>query len=161
MGVIDLIIVICFLPALFFGIKNGLIKQLISLAVIFLGIWLSIRFADLVSTWILQYLHIPEIWLKVISYILIFACVAIILSLVGKLMEKIIKVTLLGWLNRLLGVILTIGIFGLFISVTVYFVDSLNGLIEFIPEEKMEESVFFPFFLKVANSLFPFLKSIF
>ncbi|MDD2292854.1 MAG: CvpA family protein [Bacteroidales bacterium] len=161
MGLIDIIIVICFLPALYFGIKNGLLKQIISLAVIFLGIWLSIRFADLVSTWILKYLEISKIWVNIISYIIIFSCVAIILSLVGKLMEKVIKVALLGWLNRLLGVILTIGIFALIISVTIYFIDSVNNLVEFIPEYKIEESKLYPFFLKTANSLFPVLKNLF
>ncbi|MDD2594648.1 MAG: CvpA family protein [Bacteroidales bacterium] len=161
MGIIDLIIIICFLPAIYFGIKNGLIKQLISLAVIFGGIWLSIRFADVVSKWIVKYVTISDTWAKIISFAIIFTCVAIILDLLEKLLTKIIKITLLGWLNRLLGVVLTFGIFALVLSVVVYFVDSLNNLLEFIPAEKMDESTFYPFLLNFANTLFPYLKSIF
>jgi len=161
MGVVDIVIVCCFLPVLYFGIKNGLVKQLVALAVIYFGITLSLKFAAPVSEWVLQHLQIPEFWAKAVSFILIFFVVALVLSLLGRIIEKIIKISLLGWLNKLLGIVMTFCIFALVLSVLVYFVDSANNLLEFIPKEKMEESRFYPMLLDLAKEVFPRFKELF
>lgn len=161
MGIIDIVLVCCFLPALYFGIKNGFVKQAVAALVIYLGITLSLKFSGKVSAWISGFITLPEFWLKLISFIIIFIVVAIVLNLISKLLEKVIKVTMLGWLNRLLGVAVAICIFGFIISVLVYLVDSANNLIEFIPKEKIAESKIYPFLLNFAKTFFPHLKQLF
>jgi len=161
MGVIDIVIVCCFLPVLYFGIKNGLVKQLVALAVIYFGIVLSLRFSTPASQWLIERGGISEFWAKAVSFILIFFAVALILSLFGRIIEKIIKITLLGWLNKLLGVVMTFILFALLISVLVYFVDSANKLLEFIPEEKIAESRFYPALLDLSQQVFPHFKELF
>ena len=71
MGVIDIILLACFLPAFYFGIKNGLVKQIISVAVVYFGI--SLRFADLFLPGFLNFSHFPTSD-KAISFVLIFGC---------------------------------------------------------------------------------------
>ena len=161
MGVVDIVIICCFLPVLYFGIKNGLIKQLVALAVIYFGIRLSLKFASPVSEWVLQHLQIPEFWAKAVSFILIFFVVALVLSLLGRIIDKIIKISLLGWLNKLLGIVMTFCLFALVLSVVAYFVDSANNLLEFIPKEKLEESRFYPMLLNLAQEVFPRFKELF
>ena len=161
MGVIDIIIVCCFLPTLYFGIKNGLVKQLVAFAVIYFGISLSLRFATPVSEWIIARLQISEFWAKTVSFIVIFFVVALVLSLLGKMIEKIIKISMLGWLNKLLGVAMSFCLFALLISVIVYFVDSANNLLDFIPKEKLEESRFYPALLDLSKEVFPHFKELF
>ena len=147
MGVIDIVIVCFFLPALFFGIKNGMVKQLVALAVIYFGIVLSLRFATPVS--------------QSVSFILVFFFFSLVLSLFGRIIEKIIKITLLGWLNKLLGVVMTFILTILLLSVVVYLVDSANNLLEFIPKEKLEESRFYPALLQLSQEVFPHFKELF
>ena len=161
MGVIDIVIVCCFLPALYFGVKNGLVKQVVAFAVVYFGIRLSLQFATPVAEWVMEHLKIPEFWAKAISFILIFFAVALLLNLFGKLVEKIIKISLLGWLNKLLGVATTFCIFALLLSVVVYFVDSANNLLDFIPKEKLEESRFYPALLDLSKEVFPHFKELF
>lgn len=161
MGVIDIVIVCCFLPVLYFGIKNGLVKQLVAFAVIYFGITLSLRFATPVAEWITERLQISEFWAKTVSFIFIFFVVALVLSLLGKIVEKIIKISMLGWLNKLLGIAMTFCIFALLISVVVYFVDSANNLLDFIPKEKLEESRFYPLLLDLSKEVFPHFKELF
>ena len=84
MGVLDIIIVCCFLPVLYFGIKNGLVKQLVAVAVIYLGISLSLRFSTPVAEWVMEHVKISEFWAKAVSFLLIFLVVALLLSLLGK-----------------------------------------------------------------------------
>ena len=161
MGVIDIVIVCCFLPVLYFGIKNGLVKQLVAFAVIYFGITLSLRFATPVAEWITERLQISEFWAKTVSFIFIFFVVALVLCLLGKIVEKIIKISMLGWLNKLLGIAMTFCIFALLISVVVYFVDSANNLLDFIPKEKLEESRFYPLLLDLSKEVFPHFKELF
>jgi membrane protein required for colicin V production len=161
MGVIDIVIVCCFLPVLYFGIKNGLVKQLVAFAVIYFGITLSLRFATPVSEWITARLQISEFWAKTVSFIVIFFVVALVLGLLGNMLDKIIKISMLGWLNKLLGVAMTFCIFALLISVLVYFVDSANNLLDFIPKEKLEESRFYPVLLDLSKEVFPHFKELF
>ena len=161
MGVIDIVIVCCFLPVLYFGIKNGLVKQLVALAVIYFGIILSLRFSTPAAQWVLEHVKMSEFWAKAVSFILIFFAVALILSLLGKMVEKILKITMLGWLNKLLGVVMTFILFALVLSVIVYFVDSANNLLEFIPKEKLEESRFYPALLQLSQEVFPHFKELF
>lgn len=161
MGVIDIIIVCCFLPVLYFGIKNGLVRQLVAFAVIFFGIRLSLRFATPVGEWVTEHVKIGDFWAKAVSFILIFFAVALVLSLFGRIIEKIIKITLLGWLNKLLGVVMTFILTILLLSVVVYLVDSANNLLEFIPKEKLEESRFYPALLQLSQEVFPHFKELF
>ena len=92
MGTIDIIILVCLLPSLYFGLKNGLVKQIISFAVIYLGITLSLKFSGLVEPLVQQYLHIEGFWAKFIAFVAIFAAVALVLSLLGNIIDKAIKV---------------------------------------------------------------------
>ena len=161
MGVLDIIIVCCFLPSLYFGAKNGLVKQIVSILFLFFGMSLAIKCSHTFSGYIQGFIQMDEKWIKVLSFIIIFAAVAIVLSLIGKLIEKIIKVTLLGWLNRLLGIVMALAKTALILSLAIYFLDSLNELLGIIPEEKIAESNFYEPMLGFARTVFPALKEFF
>jgi len=161
MGVIDIIIVCCFLPAIFFGLKNGFIKQLMAVLIVFLGIRLALKWADPVSARILSKVEMSDFWVKVVAFVAIFTAVAMVLNLASKLLDKVVKVTLLEWLNRILGILAALAVFAFIISVIVYLTDSLNGLIHFIPGEKIAESKMYTPLLELAKSVFPHLKELF
>lgn len=161
MGTIDIIILVALLPSLYFGFKNGLVKQIISFAVIYLGITLSLKFADTVAPYVLQYIKVSDFWAKALSFLLIFAAVSLVLNLLGNIIHKAIGSSAAGFLNRLLGVLLSLLIATLLVALVVYFVDSLNEITGFIPKEKIAESQLYTFMLDVAKSFFPHLKSLF
>ncbi|MCF0164867.1 MAG: CvpA family protein [Bacteroidales bacterium] len=161
MATIDIIILCCFLPAIFLGLKNGLVKQIVSLLVIFLGITLSLRFSGKVSEWIIPYITVSDKWIKVISFTIIFIAVALLLNIIGQLIEKVVKITLLGWVNRLLGMAFAFAWTLLILCTIAYFIDTLNTSVEIISNDKLESSIFFPYLLEAANNIFPYLKTLF
>lgn len=161
MGTIDILILIALLPSLYFGIKNGLIRQIISFAVIYLGITLSLRFADKVAPYVLQFIQVSEFWAKALSFILFFAIVSLILNLLGRIIEKAIGSTAAGFLNRILGMFLSLFLYSLIVALVVCFIDSLNETTHFIPKEKLAESKLFPFMLDFGKTFFPYLKALF
>jgi membrane protein required for colicin V production len=161
MGTIDIVILACFLPAVYLGLKNGFIRQLVALAVVAGGIVLALRFSDTVGAWLQQRIKVEPFWIKAISFALIFIAVALVLNLAGKLLEKVLSIAMLGWLNRLLGLALALATSALLIGVIVYMVDSANQLVEFLPKEKIEESRFYKPLLTLVQNVFPYLKSLF
>jgi len=161
MSTLDIILILCFLPCIYFGIKNGLVKQIVSFCVIFFGIKLASRFSYDVSLWISKSVSGNPFLLKLIAFILIFFVIAILLNLLGKLIEKIIKISLLGWLNRLLGILLSFFIFLIVISVIVYLVNSANSVLGFIPKQIIAESKLYQALLDFSKFIFPYLKELF
>lgn len=161
MGTVDIVIVCCFLPVLWFGIKNGLVRQLVAIAVLYFGITLSLRFSPQVAQWFPESVGMSDFWAKAVSFILVFFVIAVLLSMLGRIIEKIIKISLLGWLNRLLGIVMTFCLFALAGSAIVYLIDSANNLVEFIPKEKLQESRFYPALLNLSREVFPRFQELF
>ena len=154
-------ILACFLPAIIMGLKEGFIRQLVALAVVVLGIWLSIRFSDTASAWLSPRLELDSFWIKTISFVGIFVFVALVLNLIGKLLEKVLDIAMLGWLNRLLGLVTAIATAALLIGTLIYITNSANHLLEFIPQEKIDQSRFYKPLLTLVERVFPILKSLF
>ena len=161
MGTIDIVILACFLPAVVMGLKDGFIRQLVALAVVVLGIWLSVRFSDTVGAWLTERFKIEPFWVKTLSFVSIFIVTALVLNLVGKLLEKVLDIALLGWLNRLLGLVLALATAALIIGTLIYLVNSANDLMDFIPKEQLEQSRFYKPLLELVQRVFPILKQLF
>ena len=161
MNIIDIILLILLAVALIAGFRKGFVKQVISLAVLIVGAWLSTRLATEVSQWLVALLKYEGAMLNIVSFILIFLAVAILLNLIGKLIEKILKITMLGWLNRLLGMIVSVFKIAILLGIAVYLIDSLNNILGFIPEEDIASSQLYAPIKGVAETLFPFIKSLF
>ncbi len=161
MGAIDIVILACFLPAVVLGIKRGLVKQIVALAVVVLGIHLSLRFSDPLQAYLAQMVKWEPFWTKAVSFTVIFLAVALLLSLLGKLVEKVIKIAMLGWLNRLLGLLVAMIAAALVVGTLVYIVNSANNLLQFLPEEQIAQSRFYTPLLNLVEQVFPLLKSLF
>ena len=70
------------------------------------------------------------------------------------------KLALLGWLDKLLGVVFAIIKYAFIISVIIYLLNSLDNLFEFLPKETLEKSRLYAFVSKVAPAIFPYLKNL-
>ena len=126
MNILDIILLICFVPAIIQGIRKGFIAQAISIISIIVGIWASSRFANVVSTWVGQYITASEQVLKIVAFGLILAAVFLALAAIGKLIEGMFKLVMLGWLNKLLGVVFALLKTALIVGLLIIAFTSLN-----------------------------------
>ncbi len=161
MNTIDIIIAVCFLPCLFFGLKHGLVKQITSLCTIYFGVTLSLRFSAPVIKWLSGHVTMSPLAAKMVSFLVIFLVIALLLRLLGRLVEKVLQITLLGWVNRLLGVAMAIVIFAVTLSAITFIVDQANNTLSFIPKEQISESRIYPGLLKLSKLIFPYFKQLF
>ena len=160
MNILDIILLICFVPSLVQGFRKGFISQVIAIISIIAGVWLSFRFATLVSAWLGQYIQGSEQVLKIVAFALIFIAVIAALALVGKLLEGTFKLVMLGWLNRLLGVVFSLLKAGLIVGLCIMAFCSLNNTFNFVGEEVLNSSVLFPPLKNMAYTVFPYLKEL-
>ena len=161
MSTIDIIIAVCFLPCLFFGLKHGLVKQITSLCTIYFGVTLSLRFSAPVIEWLSSHVNISPLAAKMVSFLVIFFVIALLLSLLGRLVEKVLQITLLGWVNKVLGVAMAFIIFAVTLSAITFIVDQANNSLSFIPKEQISESRIYPELLKLSKLIFPYFKQLF
>ena len=158
MNILDIILLICFVPALIQGIRKGFIAQAISIISIVAGIWASARFADVVSAWVAQYITASEQVMKVVAFALILVVVFIVLGLLGRLLEGLFNLVLLGWVNRLLGVVFALLKTALIIGLLIIVFTSINDNFHFVQESVLNESVLYPHLKKIAFEVFPYVK---
>ena len=158
MNILDIILLVCFIPAIFQGIRKGFIAQAISIISIIVGVWASAHFADIVAGWVAQYITASDQILKVVAFALILIAVFIALAAVGKILEGMFKLVMLGWLNKLLGVVFALLKTGLIVGVAIMAFSSLNDTFHLVQEPVLNESVMYPPLKKLAFEVFPYLK---
>ena len=125
-----------------------------------MGIWASARFANIVTEWISQYITASEQILKVVAFVLILVAVFLILAALGKLLEGMFKLVMLGWLNKLLGVVFALLKTGLIVGLAIMAFSSLNETFNFVKESVINDSVLYLPLKKIAYDIFPYLKDI-
>ena len=160
MNILDIILLICFVPAVVQGFRKGVISQVIAIVSIIAGAWLSFKSATSVSQWIGQYIQGSEQVLKLVAFALIFIAVAAGLAVVGRIIEGTFKLIMLGWLNRLLGAAFSLLKAGLIIGLGIMAFCSLNNTFGFVSEEVLNASVLFPPLKNMAYTVFPHLKEL-
>ena len=160
MGTLDIILLVCFLPALYTGLTKGFVQQIISLISLVGGAWLSIKFSDTVTAWLAPYLTMSESFLHILSFVLIFIVTVLIFGLVGKLITKALSAATLGWLNRLLGLVLAIAETALILGLLAVLFESLNSQWNIVDPEVLQGSVVYQFVHNLAVKILPALKSL-
>ncbi len=161
MNIIDIILLICFIPALIQGFRKGFISQAISIISVIVGIWLSARCASLVSNWLSQYIQGSEQVLKIVSFVLIIAGVITALSIVGRILEGAIRIIMLGWLNRLLGIVFALLKTALIVGLVIMLFCTINDSMDIVSKQTLNSSVLFPPLKSMAYSIFPYLREMF
>lgn len=158
MNILDIILLICFIPALVQGFRKGLISQVTAIISIIAGVWFSIRFTPMVSEWLGTHIAGSAQVLKVVSFTLIFIAISIALILVGRLLEKFVKLIMMGWLNRLLGSVLALAKAGLIIGIAIMIFCSLDNTFDLVSDETLNNSILFPPLKELAYTIYPHLK---
>lgn len=159
MNILDIIILICLIPAIIQGFRKGFISNAISTLSIIAGIWASARFANMFGIWLSQYFDVSEQVLKVISFLGILTIVIVGLELLGKLLETVIKMMMLNWLNKVLGILFSIFKYMLIIGLILLALSTLNETFQIIKPEATADSILFGPLVNFADAAFPYIKN--
>ena len=161
MATLDIILLICFIPGIIRGISKGFLEQALSLAGIVLGVWAAFKFSALVCGWLKPYLSLSETTLNVVAFALILIAVCIVVLLVAKLLTKVLEMSMLGWLDKILGLVFALVVNGLLLGVFVILFDTLNLKFGFVKPEVLDGSIVYTTLRDFCYLVFPYLKAFF
>lgn len=157
----DLLIALLLLIAFINGYRKGLIMQLVGLATLVLAAIFGGRLAEKIQPEIHRLIEISPDAARVLSFVIAFALIAIVLSLVGKMLQKFIDVVLLSFINRLSGAVIALGTMMLLLSIILNLVLLLDKEEVVIKREIREDSFFFERVEAVVPALVPYLNQAF
>jgi membrane protein required for colicin V production len=143
MNFLDLIIGLPILLMAIGGFRNGLIKELASLAALILGLYFAIYFSDMVAGWLVQFVEIGERWLFIVAFILTFVVVVVLVNLIGNLLSKVATAAALGFINRFFGLLFGV-VKGLVVmSALIWLFNMIDSKASILRHEVKERSILY------------------
>ena len=102
MNWLDIVIIIAMLLAVFGGLKNGLVKGVVTLAGLIIGIVLAGRYYQTLGA------LLPANWggaADIVGFVIVLAVVMLVAAVIAFLLRGVLKAIMLGWLDRLGGAV--------------------------------------------------------
>ena len=161
MATLDIILLICFIPGIIRGLSKGFLEQALSLVGIFLSVWAAFHFSTLVCGWLKPYVSLSETTLNVVAFALILVAVSLAVLIVAKLLTKVLEMSMLGWLDKVLGLAFALVVNALLLGVFIILFDTLNLKFEFVKPEVLDESIVYTTLRDLCYLVFPYLKAFF
>lgn len=138
---LDLIFAFVMALAILKGYQRGLVVGLFSLVAVIIGLAAAIKLSAVVAGYIGSAVKVSDQWLPVISFTVVFLAVVLLIRLGANAIEKVIEVAMLGWLNKLAGIILYAAIYILIFSVLLFYAEQ----VKIIKAETIQHSITYTF----------------
>ncbi len=140
MNILDAGVMILVFYGIYKGFAKGIVYMVLSTAGFILGIILSVKFAFLLVPYLAHYFNLPEVQLKWLAYLLIFLGVLLVMLLLSKLLSKLLKISGLGWLNRLSGALVSGLKYLFFTGLILMLIDEIQQRFPVFPDTLLKES---------------------
>ena len=159
MAILDIILLLCFVPAIVSGISKGFVKQVVDLAAILVAAWAAFHFSTVLGGWLGRYITLEPSILNVISFVLIIIVAAVLLNLVGTLVTKALQAVSLGFVNRLLGLVFAVLKVAVVLGLLILLFETLNSTLHILKPETTADAVVYNALKEAAEKVFPILKT--
>lgn len=159
MATLDIILLCCFIPGIIRGLSKGFLEQALALAGMVVSVWAAFHFSNLVCSWLKPYLDVSETLLNVISFAIILVGISVGVFLLAKLLTKVVELAMLGWLNKILGLVFALTVNALIIGIFIILFDTLNTKFGFVRDEVLDKAIVYTGLRDFCYLVFPYLKS--
>lgn len=126
--VLDIILVVILILAIIKGYQRGLIVGLFSLVAIIVGLAAAMKLSVVVARYLGETIKVSDRWLPVISFAVVFIIVVLLIRLGANLLQKTVEIALLGWVNRLGGIVLYLAIYLVIFSILLFYAEQVGLL---------------------------------
>jgi len=161
---IDILFVIFLISAVFKGLRNGLLLAVFSLVGWIIGIAAALKLSATVANHVRQEAHWDSKWLPVLCFVAVFIVVALLVRWGAMLIQKGVELAMLGWINKIGGILLYAILYTLLYSVFLFYADKMNLISE--ATEKASRSYAFvqpwgPVVIEWVGKIIPVFKDVF
>jgi membrane protein required for colicin V production len=161
---IDIIFLILLILAIVKGYRNGFVVAVFSLLGILVGLAAAMKFSTLVATWLQGSTSISAHWVPFLSFVLVMVAVVLLVKLGALFIQSAMELVLLGWLNKLSGIVLYTVLYTTLYSVVIFYADKMHWL----KPETVADSVTYAFVqpwgpkaISYFGMVIPFFKGMF
>lgn len=161
---IDFIAIGLIILAIIKGFRNGLVVAIFSLLAFVIGLAAALKLSAVVAEYLGANTNISQRWLPVLAFAIVFFIVVLLVRLGAKTIEGGLRMVMLGWLNKLGGIVFYLLLYFFIFSIILFYVTQLR----IIKPETAQISVTYPLIYPVApvvmdalGSIIPFFKDMF
>lgn len=161
---IDLIVAVLLVLALYKGWRKGLIVGVFSFLAFIIGLAAAIKLSTVAAAYIGEAVNISQRWLPVVAFVVVFLIIVLLVRLGAKALEGVVTVAMLGWANKLGGIILFAILYLFIFSVLLFYATQVHLLHEETVNASVTYAYLQPLGPKVINGLgviLPFFKNMF
>ena len=159
MSFIDIVFGVLLGFAVYKGMKNGLFVEVASFVALILGIYLAIKFSNLVGTIFTGFVPSwnPK-YIEITAFIITFLLVVIGIHLSAKILTKLADFAFLGWINKLAGVIFSLLKTILALSVVLFIFEKININNMLLSKETQDNSMFYNPIQNISKAIYPTIE---
>jgi len=162
--VIDIILAVLLAVACFKGYSRGLIVAVFSFLAIIIGLAAAMKLSVVVSGWLQNSTHISKQWIPFLSFLIVMIGVIILVRWVANLLQKSVEAVMLGWVNRIGGIIFYVALFVIAYSIVLFYATEINLIKPEVIQASKTYNLVEPFGPKAVNALgalVPLFKNLF
>ena len=165
MSVIDIVILVFFGLGAYSGFKKGFVLEIISLGAFFIAIIGGIKLLDIGVEFTSSFIQGYDKILPIVVFTVIFIGIIILLNWIGKLIKRVLDMTLFGSVDDIVGELLGIVKWALILSIFFWVFESFGGSFDSntVGDSFLYEPVaaFAPTIFSLISGIFPFLEEFF
>jgi membrane protein required for colicin V production len=160
----DLIFVVILILAIIKGYRRGLIVGIFSFIAIIIGLAAAIKLSAVVANYLGKAVKVSQQWLPLISFAVVFLVVVLLVRWGANIIQRTAEVAMLGWINRLGGILLYAALYITVFSVLLFYADKMH----IIKQETIDKSVTYSFVqpwgpkaINALGKIIPFFRDMF
>ncbi|MHA4843195.1 CvpA family protein [Flavitalea antarctica] len=161
---IDIILLGLMIMAVVKGIQKGFIVALFSMIGFIVGLVAALKLSTVVAAYLDESVNVSARWLPFLAFALVFIGVVLLVRLLAAVMQSTMELAMLGWLNRIAGILLYAIMYILAFSVLLFFAVQMK----FFDEDTLNSSFTYqyiepvgPFIIDGIGILLPWFKDMF
>lgn len=158
MNYIDLIVGIILLFLGVRGFAKGLVIELASIVALILGIWMALKFSFTAEGYLAENTEIDQDYLPALAFAAVFLAVVIGVHFLARVLQRILKLAALGFVNRIAGAVFGVFKGTMILSFIFVFINSFGGdTFHLLSPELRNNSFSYPYLSKVGPAVMPFI----
>lgn len=135
-----------------------------SFLAVILGLAAAVKLSALAAGYIGKAVNVSDRWLPVISFLAVFIVVVLLVRVGANAIQRTVEFAMLGWVNRLGGVLLYAILFTVAYSIFIFYAEQLS----IIKQDTIQRSLTYSFVqpwgpgaIDALGSVIPFFKGVF
>lgn len=146
---IDIAFAALLVMAIIKGYQKGLILAVFAILAFIVGLAAALKLSAVVAVYMKDHINLSSKWLPFIAFVVVFFIVVVLVRLGARLIEKTFQAVLLGWVNRIGGILLYAILYIIILSIFIFYAEKL----QLLQPDGIRSSVTYPFIKPWGSNL--------